>query len=448
MANDEQVIVKPVRRGDSLMTTPLLTADLVQANAQATAQAQRERLQQELLITSSTIIAFLGLLWGLIYLYTGAVTAGAIPILYAIVSFISIGYYALTGRYHFFRFSQLLITLIFPALLMLVLGGFVNSSGVILWSLTSPVGALLFDSRRKAALWFVAFAALVIVAGLLDVGMFGSLAQLMPEQGLISADLIIIFFIMNLIGPSVVVFLLLIYFTRQRDRNYDLLLAEQAKSDRLLLNILPQPIARRLKDGDRKIAECISSASILFADVAGFTPLSAQLGIERTVELLNDLHTGFDDIMERRGLEKIRTIGDGYMAVSGLPTPRPDHAHALADAALEMLAFALGLIRSGEHPIALRIGINSGTIMAGVIGRKKFSYDVWGDPVNVASRMESHGLSNCIQITEATHELIKDDFICAPRGMVEIKGKGEMRTWFLISRKVEQAERELPSSSA
>jgi class 3 adenylate cyclase len=139
--------------------------------------------------------------------------------------------------------------------------------------------------------------------------------------------------------------------------------------------------------------------------------------------------------MEKYGLEKIRTIGDGYMAVSGLPTPRPDHAHAIADAALEMLAFARGLSSPGERPIVLRIGINSGTIMAGVIGRKKFSYDVWGDPVNVASRMESHGLSNCIQITETTYELIKNDFICAPRGMVEIKGKGEMRTWFLIGRK-------------
>jgi guanylate cyclase len=413
------------------MTTPLLAIDRVHA----TAEAQRERLQQELLVTSSTIIAFLGMLWGLIYLYTGAVAAGAIPILYAIVSFISIGYYALTGRYHLFRFSQLLITLVFPVLLMLVLGGFVNSSAVILWSLTSPVGALLFDSRRKAALWFGAFTALVVGAGLLDAGLFGSLPWLMPEEGVIPARLLIIFFIMNIIGPSVVVFLLLIYFTRQRDRNYDLLLAEQAKSDRLLLNILPQPIARRLKDGDSKIAECIGSASILFADVAGFTPLSAELGIERTVELLNDLHTGFDEIMERRGLEKIRTIGDGYMAVSGLPTPRPDHAQALADAALEMLTFTRGLTAPGERPIALRIGINSGTIMAGVIGRKKFSYDVWGDPVNVASRMESQGLSNCIQITEETYRLIKDDFICHPRGVVEIKGKGEMRTWFLIGRK-------------
>jgi guanylate cyclase len=254
----------------------------------------------------------------------------------------------------------------------------------------------------------------------------------------ISDSLLIIFFIMNIVGPSVVVFLLLVYFTRQRDRNYELLLAEQAKSDGLLLNILPQTIARRLKDGDVKIAECVGDASILFADVAGFTPLSTELGVEAVVDLLNDMHTGFDDIMEKHGLEKIRTIGDGYMAVSGLPTPRRDHAIAIADAALEMLDFVRSLKLPGGRMIALRIGINSGEIMAGVIGRKKFSYDVWGDPVNVASRMESHGLSNCIQITQRTYELLRDTFVCVPRGLIEIKGKGQMQTWFLVGRRTDQ----------
>jgi guanylate cyclase len=323
---------------------------------------------------------------------------------------------------------------------MVVLGGFIHSSGVILWSLTSPVGALLFDNRRKAAVWFLGFAALVVVTGLMELGVFGIITQFLPQQGVISNQLLTVFFIMNILGPSVVVFLLLVYFTRQRDRNYELLLAEQSKSDGLLLNILPQTIARRLKDGDVKIAECVGDASILFADVAGFTPLSAELGVEAVVDLLNDMHTGFDDIMEKHGLEKIRTIGDGYMAVSGLPTPRRDHAIAIADAALEMLDFVRSLKLPGGRTMALRIGINSGEIMAGVIGRKKFSYDVWGDPVNVASRMESHGLSNCIQITEATYRLIKDDFICAPRGVVEIKGKGEMRTWFLIAKKEGQSD--------
>ncbi len=408
---------------------PLLTVpDAVRRSE----RAERERMQQDLLVTSSTVIALLGLLWGLIYLYIGAVTAGAIPLVYAALSFVSIGYYALTSRYHLLRFGQLLLTLIFPALLMLVMGGFINSSGVILWSLTSPVGAMLFAGRRQAALWFVGFLALVLVAGLLELGILPVVLAPAPE---LDPHLITTFFILNAIGPSVVVFLLVAYFMRQRDASRELLLLEQARSERLLLNVLPQSIALRLKAGEEKIAECIDDASVLFADIAGFTPLSAELGAEQVVDLLNDIHSAFDAIVERRNLEKIRTIGDGYMVASGVPVPRPDHAHALVDAALEMLAF----VRAWDSPYAARvhyrIGINSGAIMAGVIGRAKFSYDVWGDPVNVASRMESHGLSDCIQVSEATYQLIKDDFITRPRGAIEIKGKGEMRTWFVLGRK-------------
>ncbi len=411
------------------MASPLLTANSPAATADS---RQRERLQQDLLVTSSTVIAMLGMLWGLIYLFIGAVQAGIIPILYSAVSFLSIGYYSLTGRYHLFRFSQLLITLVFPALLMLVLGGFVNSSGVILWSLTSPVGALLFDNRRKAMVWFVAFTAIVIVAGMFDLGVFGPLLR---DVGPVPANLIIVFFIMNAIGPSMVVFTLLTYFTHMLDRAHDQLVIEQEKTDALVANILPPNIARRLKDGEQTIADCIDSASILFADIAGFTPLSEKLGVERVVDLLNDLHTGFDEILERYGLEKIRTIGDGYMAAAGVSMPRPDHAVALTGAAMEMLAFTRGLAGPGEDPIRMRIGINTGPVMAGVIGRRKFSYDIWGDPVNVASRMESHGVADFIQVSERTNELIAGTFITKPRGTIEIKGKGTMKTWFVVGRR-------------
>lgn len=411
------------------ITGPLLAVpDAVRVSE----RAEREQLHQELLVTSSTIMALLSLLWGLIYLYIGAVAAGAIPILYAALSFASIGYYALTGRYHFFRFTQLLVTLIFPATLMLVLGGFINSSGVILWSLTSPVGAMLFAGRRQAAGWFAAFTVLVVVAGLIDGGV---LPSPLPAATLPTMDLTTTFFIMNVIGPSVVVFLLLAFSTRQRDRSRELLLLEQAKSEQLLLNVLPQSIAARLKAGEARIAECYDDASILFADIVGFTPLSAELGVEVVVDLLNDIHSAFDAIVARYGLEKIRTIGDGYMVVAGVPTPRPDHAHALADVALEMLAFVRNWPSPHAARIRHRIGINSGAIMAGVIGRAKFSYDVWGDPVNVASRMESSGLPDCIQVSERTYALIRDDFICHPRGVVDIKGKGEMPTWLVEERR-------------
>jgi adenylate cyclase len=394
--------------------------------------AEKQRLQQDMLVTSSTIIAMLGLIWGLIYLYFGVPTAGAIPLAYAFLSFASIGYYAMTGRYHLFRFFQLLVTLIFPFLLMVVLGGFVNSSGVVLWSLTSPVGALLFAGRRQAAGWFTGFLGLIFLGGLIDAGVIPLPAN-WPAP--IDTDLIITLFFLNIAGVSIVVFLLLTYFTRERDRNHDLLLVEQAKSEGLLLNVLPRSIADRLKNGEQTIADCHPEAGVLFADIVGFTPLSAELGVEQTVEVLNELLSRFDAISDKYDLEKIRTIGDGYMVASGVPAPRPDYAHALAEAALDMMAF----VRSWNSPYAdrihVRIGINVGTIMAGVIGRSKFSYDVWGDPVNVASRMESTSLADCIQISKHTYELIKDDFITCPRGVVSIKGKGNMPTWFLLDRK-------------
>ncbi len=417
------------KRVNTSLSSPLpVVSDAVRVSE----RAEREQQYQDLLITSSTIIALLALLWGLIYLYTGAVVAGAIPLLYAALSFVSIGYYALTGRYHLFRFIQLLVTLLFPAALMLVLGGFINSSGVILWSLTSPVGAMLFAGRRQATGWFAAFIILVVFAGLMDAGVvpLGVAPVSLP-----SVDLTTTFFIMNIVGPSVVVFLLLAYSTRQRERSRELLLLEQAKSEQLLLNVLPQTIAARLKAGEGTIAECYDEASILFADIAGFTPLSAELGVECVVELLNDIHSAFDAIVKRHGLEKIRTIGDGYMVVSGVPTPRHDHAQALVDAALEMLAFVRNWPSPHAARIRHRIGINSGAIMAGVIGRAKFSYDVWGDPVNVASRMESSGLPDCIQISERTYELVKDAFVCRPRGAIDIKGKGQMRTWLVEGRR-------------
>lgn len=393
--------------------------------------AEQEQLKQDLLVTSSTVIALLGLIWGLVYLYFGAVVPAALPLGYAFLSFASIGYYALTGRYHLFRSTQLALTLIVPFLLMVVLGGFVNSSAVVLWSFTSPVGAMLFAGRRSAAGWFAAFLVLLVLGGLVDAE---TISLPITTYGNITGNLLIALFVMNLAGVSIVVFSLLAYFTRERDRSNEQLLIEQAKSEALLLNVLPESIARRLKSGEKTIAECFDEAGILFADLVGFTPLSAELGVERTVQLLNELLSGFDAIVERHGLEKIRTIGDGYMAAAGVPTPTPNYAHALADAALEMQAFIRSLDIPGDEPLHLRIGINTGTVMAGIIGRKKFSYDVWGDPVNVASRMESSSVADCIQISERVYQLLKDDYVTEPRGTVTIKGKGEMRTWFLISK--------------
>jgi len=210
---------------------------------------------------------------------------------------------------------------------------------------------------------------------------------------------------------------------------------EQEKSERLLLSILPQPIAERLKQHPGTIADSFSDVSVLFADIVGFTKLWSRISPDELVELLNEIFSAFDRLAEKNHLEKIKTIGDAYMVVGGLPIPRPDHAAAIAQMALDMQR-EIAQFNLGHHePFSIRIGINSGPVVAGVIGRNKFAYDLWGDTVNTASRMESHGIANSIQVTEATYHLIKESFILEKRGTIQVKGKGEMTTYLLIDRK-------------
>jgi class 3 adenylate cyclase len=205
---------------------------------------------------------------------------------------------------------------------------------------------------------------------------------------------------------------------------------EQAKSEQLLRNILPEAIAERLKRGPGAIADGFEGVTVLFADIVGFTPLSQRIPPAEVVRLLNEVFSRFDAMALSHGLEKIKTIGDAYMVVGGLPSPRPDHAAAVARMALEMRDAMSGF---GDGKLALRIGMDSGPVVAGVIGKSKYSYDLWGDTVNTASRMESHGQPGEIHVTDSCRELLGIGFALEERGLVDIKGKGPMRTWWLKS---------------
>jgi class 3 adenylate cyclase len=221
---------------------------------------------------------------------------------------------------------------------------------------------------------------------------------------------------------------------RALDQANRLLRAEQERSEGLLLNVLPAPIAERLKRGEAVIADGFPEVTVLFADLVDFTSRSAEASPERVVRLLDDLFSAFDRLAERHGLEKIKTIGDAYMAVGGLPDPRPDHAQAVAEMALDLREEVARHRDPAGRPLALRIGIDSGPVVAGVIGRRKFSYDLWGDTVNVASRMESTGVAGCIQVTEQTYRRLRDGYRFERRGPIQVKGKGELVTWFLLGR--------------
>lgn len=387
------------------------------------------RLQKTLLVFSSLMMATLGVFWGSIYLLAfSEPLAASMPFFYSILSYLSTAYFARTRRYEFYRTSQLFAILLLPFLVMLTLGGFKNSSAVILWSLISPLGALLFAERRQAIAWLLAFLGLLVLGAFLDPHVSSS-NNLPPVM-------IKIFFVMNLGGVSAVAFILVYHFMSEKNATLRLLRIEQDKAENLLLNILPKDIADILKDENRTIANHHSEASILFADIVDFTPMSAQITPTETVDLLNEVFSYFDALVERYDLEKIKTIGDCYMVAGGVPKPRSDHAHILTRMALEMNEY----VNENEfhgHRLSFRIGINSGPVVAGVIGRKKFIYDLWGDAVNIASRMESQGVDGKIQIAKGTYELIKDDFICKQQDKVYVKGKGQMPVWHVLAEKRE-----------
>ena len=380
------------------------------------------RLQKSLLVICSFSFMLAGIAWGLMYIFFNEPLAGVIPLSYSVFSLLSIIHFGRTRQYHFFRFSQLALILFLPFLLMVALGGFVNGSAVVLWALICPMGAMLFDEPRQAPRWFLAFAVLVALSGYLQ-----------PYVRLVnnlSPVLVNFFFVVNLIGIGSLVFMMVFYFVGQKNMF-------QQKSEALLLNILPKDIAARLKRGEHTIADNYESVSIMVVDLVDFTPLSAACDPKAMVEFLGEMFSTFDQLVEKYGVEKIETVGDSYMVAAGLPTPRHNHAAVITRLALDIRAyFERGVFLEG-HPLNCRIGINSGPIMAGVIERKKISYNVWGDTVNTASRMQSHGVPGQIQVSEITYELIKDEFVCEPRGTVNVKGKGEMEVWLVVSRKSE-----------
>ena len=385
------------------------------------------RVRKRYLLLMSLLILPAGLLWGAIYWVFGETLAALVPWAYALLSALSLVLFALTGNYNLFRLMQMGSILVAPFVLGLLLGGFVNSSAVVLWSLLAPIGALIFYGPKQAVYWFVAYLILVLASSLIQ-------SNLRADNNLPSL-VRLLFFLMNLSTISAVAFLLLYFFIRERNSALAQVRVERDKSESLLLNILPKEIAPRLKDNHATIADSYECASILFADIVNFTPWSAELPPDEMVEMLNEIFSYFDSLLDTYGVEKIRTIGDNYMCAAGVPIPRSDHAQTLARMALEMRAYIRGRpLRNGKK-LNFRIGINSGPLVAGVIGTKKFVYDLWGDPVNVAARMESYSVPGKIQIGYATYHLIHDEFVCEPRGIIEVKGKGKMATWFLVGEK-------------
>jgi len=380
---------------------------------------QETRQRKSLLVLVSILILPISLVWGTLYLGLGS-PGGLIAYLYFAVSLGAVLIFARTRDTAFLLWVQQLAILLAPTLSMIPAGGFTGTGVVGIWGLMAPMGALVFGDVRSGTRWFIAFMAVFAVSGIV-----GELWHpLAPLPGWFTTTMLA----SNVVVAGSVVFMLLALFAQQRRDAQD-------AADSLLLNVLPRSIAERLKTQTQTIADSFSSASILFADVVDFTPKSQHLSAPDVVGLLDRLFGHFDTLVERYDLEKIKTIGDCYMAAAGIPAPRDDHARALALIGLDMLSAVEATGPMGDLGLELRIGINSGPVVAGVIGRKRFLYDLWGDAVNVADRMQTHGTPGRIQVTRATYELLKDDFVLEPRGTIEVRGKGDMETWYLVSQR-------------
>jgi len=299
---------------------------------------------------------------------------------------------------------------------VVTLGGAIAAAANMAWAFIAPLGAVLLLGPRAARPTVVVVALLVIAAVLLDPLVRGG--QAMPY------DLTRVLLAVNLIGPTLVGTGLVTYIDSER-------LKAKAQSDALLLNVLPHSIAERLKAGEHLIAEHCPEVTVLFSDVVDFTPFAEAQDPRRVVQVLNDLFTAFDMLAERFGLEKIKTIGDAYMVVAGVPDARDDHAQVMLEMAVAMHQAVAAHPPVDGRRLRVRTGIASGPVIAGVIGQRKFSYDLWGDTVNTASRMESSGVPDRIQVTPEVRERCAADYPFQRRDDVEIKGKGRMTTWLL-----------------
>lgn len=315
-------------------------------------------------------------------------------------------------------YAQIICIIYVTAFIQWSVGGLPQSGFVMVWAFCGPMVALIFFSVRASAIWFALYVVNIAITVVFQDFFVRHGQPVTPgvEQ---------VFTFMNFAGASLVVFIFAGYFVKAAEK-------EKRRADALLLNILPARIAARLKAGEHQIADYYPGVSVLFADIVGSTPMFSRLEPDVAVARLNEVFSTFDELVSRYGCEKIRTIGDNYMVAAGAPVPRDDHAPVLCHLALAMMDAVEALPEQTEAPMAFRMGINSGPAVAGVIGKIKFQYDIWGDAINIASRMESTGEVGRVQISDATYQLVKEDFEWESRGEIAVKGRGSMPTWMLV----------------
>lgn len=398
---------------------------------------QEEKLHRDLLIFAAAFMNLAVVLWLAIYWVMGIDFSANVPLIYQLISVSSLVYFSKTKNFEIFRFIQLSLFLFVPFIMQWSIGSSVTASGVMLWALLAPIGALVVKGWRDSVPWFVAYIVMTVVSGGFDFYLGSGNTSGVPMKT------IGFFFALNFAAMSSIIYFLVRHFVvamdkikDQLDQQHQLLAEEQKKSERVLLNVLPSSIATRLKnDHEGLIADGHADVTVMFADLVNFTQLTESLSPEQMVGLLNTIFSGFDQLCEKYGLEKIKTIGDAYMAVGGLNQVNSNYTNDIANLALEMRDYVIKHPSLSPFKLNIHCGIATGPVVAGVIGTKRFIYDLWGDTVNVASRLTDEAVEGVIQVDKTTYNRIRYDYDFEPPATITVKGKGEMVMYRLTGRK-------------
>jgi adenylate cyclase len=395
------------------------------------------QVRKSILVFAMGLMTAAPMCWLALYWIMGQQLSATLPLTYQLISVGTFLIYVATRNFSFFQYAQLCLFLFFPFIVQLSIGSFVAASGVVLCGILAPIVAVHILGPRASLPWFVAHIALLAISGYIDFDLADAFKLVIPPRT--SA----IFFMLNFVGTSSIAYFLLRYAAAQKERyetelveTNHLLQIEQERSERLLLNILPEPIALRLKQQDQTVADGFADVTVMFADIVNFTNIAAGMSPNQIFSMLNRVFSAFDSLAEKHGLEKIKTIGDAYMVAGGLNDGSAvNYTEAIADMALDMRELLDTDDSLHEMKLQIRLGIGTGPVVAGVVGKKKFIYDLWGDTVNIASRITSESAPGAIQTDSTTYRRLRNRYEFLAPEQIHLKGKGETTVYRMVGRK-------------
>jgi len=397
------------------------------------------RIRKSIMVFAMALMTAAPMFWLALYWLLGLQLPATMPFAYQIVSVATLLVYVGFGGFGFFQYAQLGLFLFFPFVAQLSIGNFISASGVVLWGILAPVVAVPVLGPRQSVPWFAAHVTLLAISGFIDFQLAGAATATLKVPPAVS----IVFFTLNFIAISAIAYFVLHYAAKQKEayqvdleNAHRLVQIEQEKSERLLLNILPGPVAERLKRDDGAVADGFADVTVMFADIVNFTQIAEGMAPRQIFTMLNKIFSSFDGLAETHGLEKIKTIGDAYMVAGGLNAAEgPDYTDKIADMALDMRDLLANDKSVNETGLEIRIGIGTGPVVAGVVGTKKFIYDLWGDTVNMASRITSEGVPGMIQVDAMTYRRLQSHFDFHAPQTLYLKSKGDTVVYRLAGRK-------------